>query len=135
MSAWYCIFEDKTYIIIFKHDPITKQTYLGSCHGRFKLFQGGGVLGGRRAFIKKQEGTMRTAFIPAMINNVFRNPAFSTLYSDTDRGRTDLIKQPPQCDRINNSPKSTPTYHDTNCRTPFPEEPMSTNSRSWRVDE
>jgi hypothetical protein len=92
MSVGYWIFEDKTYIIIFKHDPITKQTYRGSCHGLFKLFQGGGVLGGRRAFIKKQDGTMRTAFIPAMINNVFRNPAISTLHSDTNRGRTDLIK-------------------------------------------
>jgi hypothetical protein len=81
-SAWYCIFEDKTYIIIFKHDPMTRQTYRGSCHGLFKLFQGGGVLGGRRAFIKKQEGTMRTAFIPAMINNVFRNPAIRIFSTD-----------------------------------------------------
>lgn len=48
---------------------------------------------------------------------------------------TDLVKQPPERNGIDDTSESTPADHNAHCRTPFPQEPMPTDGGRWRVEE
>jgi len=58
-------------------DPMTRQEYLISLHGPSRLFRGGGVLGGSRAFIVRQEKMSKAAFIPMMMRMALRKSVVS----------------------------------------------------------
>lgn len=59
---------------------MTRQAYLISFQGPSKLLRGGGVRGGSLALRMNQEGNMRMAFIPAMINMASRKSEIGQLF-------------------------------------------------------